>query len=161
MISLTLALMTVLQGDTSRPQAPIAEISGRAEVISADTLTLRGERIQLAGIAGPRLGQACERQGAPERCSQHAAQQLRDAVGDELVFCDQLEVNAAGMTVGRCWLIIPAIPSAPSLDLSRFMVRSGWAWTTPESEYAPDEEYARRSRLGLWSDLKLNEGLVR
>jgi len=129
--------------------------------ISADTLELRGERIRLAGIAGPELTQTCELQGAPTRCGEQAAQQLRDAVEGEFVLCDQLKVNAAGVKVGRCWLIIPAIPSAPDLDLSRLMVRSGWAWTTPESEYASDEEYARRSRLGLWSDLKLVEGLVR
>lgn len=162
MISPTLiAFMTVLQVETSRPQPPIAEISGRATVISADTIELKGERIRLAGITGPDISETCELQGAPARCGEQLAQQLRAAIGGEFVLCDRLEVNAAGVKVGRCWLIIPAIPSAPDLNLNRFMVRSGWAWTTPQSEYTPDEEYARRSRLGLWSDPETVEGLIR
>ncbi|MNT43936.1 Succinoglycan biosynthesis protein ExoI [compost metagenome] len=162
MISPTLiALMTVLQVEASRPQPPVAEIAGRATAISADTIELRGERIRLTGITGPDLNQTCELQGATTRCGEQSAQQLRDAIGGEFVLCDHLEVNAAGVKVGRCWLIIPAVPSAPDLNLSRFMVRSGWAWTTPQSEYASDEEYARRSRLGLWSDPEPVEGLVR
>lgn len=156
-----IALMTALQVEASRPQPPVTEIAGRATAISADTIELRGERIQLAGIAGPGLRQTCELKGAPRRCGEHSAQQLRDAIQGEFVVCDHLEVNAAGVKVGRCWLIIPGVPSAPDLNLSRFMVQSGWAWTTPLSEYASDEEYARRSRLGLWSDPEPVEGLVR
>lgn len=162
MISLTLAaLITLLQGCAPHPPLPVAEISGRAAVVSADTLEVRGVRIRLAGIAGPGLDQTCEPQGAPKRCGGQAAQQLRDAVEGEVVFCDRLNVSAGAVKVGRCWLTIPTTPSAPDLDLSRFMVRSGWAWTTPESEYVPDEEYSQRNRLGLWSDLKPAEGLVR
>lgn len=162
MISPTLiALMIVSQVEASLPQPRVAEIAGRATVISADTIELKGERIRLAGIIGPNLSQSCEQQGAPPQCGENSTQYLRNAIEGELVVCDRLEVNAAGNKVGRCWFILEAIPLAPDLNLNILMVRSGWAWAAPQSEYADDEEYARQNKIGLWSARSPSEGLIR
>lgn len=163
---LCLAFVTILQavGAGHQAVAEDAPVVGTATVISADTLEINERRIQLAELTGPAIDQVCLRENTPYACGREAAQYLVNAADGQIVACHDLSPSASDpeKIFGRCYVILPNPPSAPDLDLRVMMLRSGWAWTEPHSALAPDEEYARRNRYGLWgSEFAVSKEKVR
>ena len=114
-------------------------VVGKARVISGDTLVVGAIQVKLFGIIAPGANQKCRDGALPWLCGAASAQYLRELVSGKAVSC---AVDPRG--VGRCVV--------GDTDLSRDMVREGWAVPGKEGIelYGSDERSARRAKRGLW-----------
>lgn len=121
------------------------EISGPAEVVDGDTLSMTGARIRLFGIDAPELAQTCDRGGEPWACGEAARAELVKLVQDQSVTCLGHETDAYGRLVATCRI--------GGLDLGEAMVGAGWAtaYTQYSTYYVERETLAKRFRLGIWA----------
>lgn len=121
-----------------------AFVPNAAWVVTGDTLLVEGREIRLAGIVAPDLSDVCRIGGKREPCGQTAARMLDARIGGRAVGCEASN----------------ALPSDPDRALCRFagqdlglwMIREGWAWTTPEAprSYHRALAGARERKVGLW-----------
>lgn len=120
-------------------------ITGRAEVVDGDGLTIGPVRIRLHGIDAPELGQRCaERGGGTWQCDEAAANRLDDLIGGSEVSCEPLDRDAYGRIIARC--------TANGADLAAVLASEGrvWAFHRYSEDYAEAEEAARAEGLGIW-----------
>lgn len=117
------------------------EVAGRARVIDGDTIALLGQRIRLAGIDAPELGQQCGRDGSNYDCGQEARLRLAGLIGDGEVACRGNERDRYGRMLMRC--------VSGGSDVNAAMVRSGWA--IAYGDYVSQERQARSAAAGLWA----------
>jgi endonuclease YncB( thermonuclease family) len=122
----------------------LADTTGRASVIDADTIDIRGERIRLHGIDAPESRQTCEADGETWRCGQQAALALADKIGTANVTCDDRGGDRYGRTIAVCRL--------GDLDLNGWLVAEGWAlaYRHYSTDYVPQEDDARAASKGMW-----------
>ena len=102
--------------------------------------------IRLYGIDAPEAKQTCQGAGnVTYLCGAEATKVLRDATRGQAVRCEPKDRDKYGRTVAICW--------AGPIDLNRMMVKQGWAvaYRHYSERYVPDEDTARRERLGIWS----------
>lgn len=126
------------------PAAHAQIISGPAQIIDGDTLSLTGTRIRLFGIDAPEARQTCERDGEAWACGEEASAWLTELVGDRTVECTGRERDRYGRLVAVC--------RAGRTDLGEAMVLAGLAtaYRKYSLDYIEAEEYARRNRIGIW-----------
>lgn len=120
-------------------------ITGQAEVVDGDGLTIGPVRIRLHGIDAPELGQRCaERGGGTWQCDEAAAARLDDLIGGSAVSCEPLDRDAYGRIIARC--------TANGADLAAVLASEGrvWAFHRYSEDYAEAEEAARADGLGIW-----------
>ncbi len=103
-------------------------------VIDGDTIVSDQVRIRLHGIDAPELSQA----GGAE-----ARTHLIRLIAGGAVRIEPIGTDKFGRTVARV--------HARSGDLSRLMVRNGYARAAYGADYAEEETRARRGRAGLWA----------
>jgi endonuclease YncB( thermonuclease family) len=127
------------------PSASGAVWAGRAHVLDADTIEVRGRRIRLHGIDAPENDQMCERNGRPWRCGREATEALRGHLGGRSVTCHELDVDRFGRSVARCLV--------NGQDVNAWLVRNGWAiaYRRFSEAYVTHEAEARAARRGIWS----------
>ncbi len=120
-------------------------IVGTASIIDGDTIEIHGQRIRLHGIDTPESSQLCERDGKPYRCGQVAALALSDRIGRRTVSCEGRDMDRYGRVIAVC--------SQSGIDLNGWLVRQGYgvAYRKYSLDYVPQEEAARKERLGMWS----------
>ncbi len=70
------------------PSAAIADMSGRARVLSGDTFAIGDDVIRLYGVDAPEPRQTCERDGVVRSCGAEATGSLRGIIGGNEVRCD-------------------------------------------------------------------------
>jgi len=126
-------------------------VSGRARVISADTLRIGRHRIRLSGIEVPDLNQRCLRSGARAggrtwACGREAREALQRLVHGHTVKC---EISSAGSTEdaspGRC--------ETKRMDVAEALVKAGFAFAEGMfmPTYGSAETAAKESKSGIWS----------
>ena len=124
-----------------------AEITGPARVIDGDTLDIAGTRIRLWGIDAPETRQTCEGQdGQTYECGRDSRAVMIELTRDRIVRCDPRDRDRYGRVVAVC--------QTEASDINAAMVRRGWAVDWPRyshGAYSPEQEIARRERLGIWS----------
>ena len=120
-------------------------ISGPAQVVDGDTLTVAGERIRLFGVDAPEARQMCERDGQPWRCGAEAGDALRGFLAGKPVSCTPLDRDRFGRVVACC--------AAAGQDVGAWLVSEGMAvaYTDFSWRYVPQELSARWNRRGLWA----------
>lgn len=121
-------------------------LAGELRVPDGDSLKIDGERIRLAGIDAPELGQKCKREGISYDCGITARDALLGLIGDSQVKCEKVATDRYRRTVARCFV--------NGEELGSLMVRSGWALDYrrySKGRYAGEEEEARKARRGLWA----------
>jgi endonuclease YncB( thermonuclease family) len=123
-------------------------ISGRASVISGDTIEVHGERIRLFGIEAPDSDLVCERTDDHRwRCGHRAANALEQFLEESIVACIARERETTGRVVALC--------SANGVDLGLWLVRNGFARDAPDisgGRYRQAQEQAKALQKGIWSD---------
>lgn len=125
--------------------AQAQSISGPAEAVDGDTLSLTGMRVRLLGIDAPEAQQTCERGGSSWACGEDARARLAELVDGKNVSCSGQETDPYGRLVAIC--------RAGSTDIGGAMVAAGLAtaFTKYSNSYVETESRARELKLGLWS----------
>jgi endonuclease YncB( thermonuclease family) len=144
---LTRFVLIVLATSGTIPSiAQAEELVGRATVVDGDTLGIRDQRIRLHGIDAPESSQLCTTAGDKDwRCGQKAANALSEKIG-------QRNVRCVGTKRDR-WKRLIAVCFVGDQDLNGLLVRRGWAvaYRKYSKDYVPQEERARRAKVGVWS----------
>ncbi len=140
----SISIMILLGVWLTAGSAQAAEVSGKARVISGDTMEVAGQRIQLYGIDAPELAQTCRWPNKEIHCGNVSRTALLDLVAVTPVVCSRRRRNDDGSWIAIC--------TAEGFDVGRNMVHTGWALAIPgQSEaYARTEQNARKGKRGLW-----------
>jgi len=118
-------------------------ISGRAEIVDGDSLTINGERIRLAGIDAPEMRQFCQDEASGDMpCGRLAKQHLEELVHNRPVTCRWQTRDRYDRILGIC--------QAGNDDLNRLMVEDGWALSYYSSAYNNEQKLARNKKRGMW-----------
>ncbi len=128
---------------------PIRPISGKAQVIDADTIKLGEDQIEirLEGIYAPEVEQPCiAAEGSEWACGSEARDALRQRIAGQNVVCDRLRRGLM-----RLWGICKI--EGEEAELNRWVVEEGWAFALIKSSkaYADSQADAREARRGIWS----------
>lgn len=142
-MSMRLSFVLILA--TSATPALAQQVSGPAEVIDGDSLTVAGRPVRLFGIDAPEGKQTCERGGAKWDCGEESANQLRSLIDGHEVHCQGQGVDQYGRLIAVC--------SSNGFDLNRTMVEAGWAtaFRRYSEDYVTAEIRAKSAKLGLWN----------
>jgi endonuclease YncB( thermonuclease family) len=68
--------------------AAAATLTGRADIVDADTIKVGGIPVRLYGIDAPESRQSCERDGKPYGCGKQATKTLADLIAAQPVQCE-------------------------------------------------------------------------
>ncbi len=144
-----MGLLNSLTGGNNQAAQPnfdsLPTFTSPVSVITADTLSVQGYKVQLYGVAAPDLTQTCaNRTGASYNCGQQAALWLSGWLTTNPVTCRVMKQLDNGNMIGVC--------SLGQYDLGAALINAGWAVADPKDGkiYAPYEENARSKRNGLW-----------
>jgi|HigsolmetaAR204D_1030405.scaffolds.fasta_scaffold02579_3 endonuclease YncB( thermonuclease family) len=143
-----LAALVMLAG-TARGQSahdPYVPVTGMAQALEGDLLTINGMTVRLYGLDAPEIGQFCiARGGRPYDCGRAATNMLQRLVANREVTCTLFSRLPSRSEVGVC--------TVDGVDLGGVMVLSGWAFSTRglSNRYEPHEARAQATRQGLWS----------
>jgi endonuclease YncB( thermonuclease family) len=128
--------------------ASAESLSGSADVIDGDTISIRGNsaRIRLFGIDAPEGQQTCDDAvGKRYLCGSRAAEALASLIGrNGRVVCQEMDRDRYGRIVAVC--------EANGRDINGEMVRQGWALEYrqySDGRYSDEEAEARRAKRGL------------
>lgn len=139
-----LALANILAGAAIAP-ALAQDISGPAQAVDGDSLSLSGISVRLYGIDAPEYDQKCTRGGEAWDCGKAAAAKLGELLARGSVRCRQRDVDDYGRNVAVC--------SVNGTDLGRAMVEAGMAlaFRRYSDAYVLDEARAREAARGIWA----------
>lgn len=121
-------------------------LTGRASVLSGDTIELQGQEIRLLGIDAPETAQTCwDAGGESWPCGQRAALALSDMIGAAIVTCKGIRRDREKRLIAVC--------RAGEENLNVWLVAEGWAlaYRNHSMAYVAAEEAAREGASGLWA----------
>ena len=141
----TLLLAGLLAGVVGSA-APAAVIEApSATVIDGDTIDLGPVRIRIHRIDAPEAGQRCDDgEGGAWPCGDRAIRRMAELVESEPVSCEALERERYGRIIAIC--------RVRGVDIGAQLVSEGlaWAFRRYSTDYAGQEDEARRARRGVW-----------
>ena len=114
-------------------------------IVDGDTIHLNGEKIRFAGIDTPELNQTCIKEGLEDPCGIIAKKILVKKIADNKVKCISEGKDQYKRTLAECFV--------NNESLSSYLVRSGYAFAYLKysKKFIPDENYAKKKQLGMWS----------
>ena len=123
----------------------LADISGIARVIDADTIEVLGQRIRLHGIDAPEAKQTCKRNGVEWRCGRDATRALYNKISKKPVRCEGQDRDRYGRVVAKCFFA--------GTDINEWLVQQGWAvaYVRYSRDYVGAEAFAKSERRGIWA----------
>ncbi|MBT9373099.1 thermonuclease family protein [Rhizobium sp. CSW-27] len=134
-----LALAAARWGD----EAADAAFHGPFLAVDGDTLADAGQRLRLAGIDAPEIGQSCERpDGGAWPCGRAARARLSALLAEAAPECRGLAVDRYGRPLVTC------VIRGDSLNAR--LVREGLALATGSPSYHAQQAAAKAERRGLW-----------
>ena len=122
----------------------LAGVQGAIRVIDGDTLDVGGVRVRLHGIDAPEVGQNCRTAtGKSWDCGTWASRELRALYQGAQASCEAVDRDKYDRVVATC--------RVAGHDLGTELVRRGMAIAFRKYSmiYVPDENRARKSRVGL------------
>ena len=120
-------------------------IAGQARVGDGDTLTINHQKIRLFGIDAPENSQSClDKHGISWSCGAAAKAHLVGYINGQNVSCSITGQDTYQRYLGIC--------SSGSINLNARLVHDGYvlAYRRYSKAFVPQEEQARRKKLGLW-----------
>ena len=120
-------------------------LSGSAEIIDGDSLSVSGISVRLFGIDAPEGKQICIRAGTAWGCGEEAATQLRNLIGGNPIECRGRDIDTYGRTLAVC--------AVAGIEINRAMVEAGWAtaFRKYSQDYVVEETQARAAHHGIWT----------
>ena len=119
-------------------------ILGKAYVVDADDIVVKGVKIRLYGIDAPEHRQPAQKDGRWYNQGKWVKGELIQAVGGKYVRVDVQGYDKFGRTLG--------IVFCDGNDICEWMVRSGLAIVAYSDKYKVQEQHARQNRLGIWGN---------
>jgi endonuclease YncB( thermonuclease family) len=125
--------------------AAAATLTGKADIVDADTIKIGGIPVRLYGIDAPESRQTCEQDGNTYACGKQATKALADLIAGEPVQCDIVGRDAFGRALGIC--------SVADTELNATMVSHGWAlaFVKFSGRYVANQKAAELAKAGLWA----------
>jgi endonuclease YncB( thermonuclease family) len=123
-----------------------AEISGTPRIVDGDTVEIGQAKIRLVGIDAPETDQICLDANTEKwSCGITARDELIRHSNGQLWECTTTGTDQYGRSLANCFV--------EGEDVSKWMVRSGWALSFIRYSHAYDAEEAaaREARAGLWA----------
>ena len=117
------------------------QFDGRFYVADGDTLISNDQKLRLAGIDAPEMGQICYRKSQPWNCGRESRKALRRLTRGKEVQCKSGETDRYDRPLVTC--------TALGENINSTMVREGWA--VDYGGYAQEEGEARRAQRGIWA----------
>ena len=115
------------------------------KIIDGDTIHIGKIKYRLYGIDAPEIKQECKRNNKKYLCGVEATKFLQSLIKDnESVSCVNKKIDRYKRIVAVCYYF--------NEDLSKLMVRNGWAiaYRRYSKDYVDDENYAKENKLGIW-----------
>tara|TARA_B100001540_G_C15659759_1_gene574986 strand:+ start:306 stop:773 length:468 start_codon:yes stop_codon:yes gene_type:complete len=115
------------------------------KIIDGDTIHIGKIKYRLYGIDAPEIKQECKRNNKKYLCGVEATKFLQSLIKDnESVSCVNKKIDRYKRIVAVCYYL--------NEDLSKLMVRNGWAiaYRRYSKDYVDDENYAKENKLGIW-----------
>ena len=116
------------------------------KIIDGDTIHIGKIKYRLYGIDAPEIKQECKRNNKKYLCGVEATKFLQSLIkDDESISCVNKNIDRYKRIVAVCHYL--------NEDLSKLMVRNGWAiaYRRYSKDYVDDENYAKENKLGIWN----------
>ena len=123
-----------------------AEITGIPRIVDGDTVEIGQVKMRLSGIDAPETDQIClDAKGERWACGIAARDELIMHSNGQAWECTTTDTDQYSRSLASCFI--------EGEDVSKRMVRSGWAlsFVRYSHAYDADEIAARGNRVGLWS----------
>ena len=131
-----------------------SEIKGFPKIVDGDSIHIKTYKIRLEGIDAPEMKQKCKKPylqmmfftfQKEYNCGQVSKKKLLKKIGNKPVKCILLGKDRYKRYLAKCF--------KGTINLNRWMVRNGYAiaYRKYSKLYAPDENFAKEEKLGLWS----------
>lgn len=127
--------------------AAATELSGRATIVDADTIIIRGAVLELYGIDAVEHDQLCMHRGKPWTCGLRAKMLLEEFVGKHPVTCRLMHQDLEGRQYALC--------RVHNLDLGAEVALQGYAFNFPRYAryYRRQISEARQRAVGIWDSI--------
>jgi endonuclease YncB( thermonuclease family) len=123
-----------------------AEVTGLSRIVDGDTVEIAQTKIRFVGIDAPETDQLClDAKAQKWACGISARDELIKHSAGRPWTCGVTGTDKYGRSLGNC--------SVGGEDVSKWMVRSGWAMSFVQYShtYDSDEDVARKAHAGLWA----------
>jgi len=122
----------------------LAQVSGRATVLSTDRFLLGGQMYKLFGVNGVEFNQYCFVEGRPWACGASGTRAMQTLLDPVVVTC-----NPTGETSAEARL---AVCTSAEGDIAELITEQGWALADRDQtdDYVAAEEAARAAGAGVW-----------
>ncbi|MFN3225419.1 MAG: thermonuclease family protein [Hyphomicrobiales bacterium] len=140
-----LALLGLWLNASSGEANQIWTVTGAAEIVDGDTVTIGAQTVRLHGIDAPEAGQRCQRaNGTDWRCGREAINHLAGLVAGRELTCIGDAFDEFDRLIAVC--------TAGGADIGARMARDGmaWAFVRFSQDYVAEEAEARTARRGIW-----------
>ena len=129
-------------------------ISGKAEVVDADTIKINKIKIRLFGIDAPEKEQVCKKIYMSffifnfeknYKCGEESALALLKKLKKKKIKCFiEKNKDRYKRSIGVCYL--------KNEDINKWLVKNGYAiaYKKYSKKYVLDEQYAKENELGIW-----------
>ncbi len=119
-------------------------ISGKAFVVDADDIVVKGIKIRLYGLDAPEHRQLAQKNGRWYNQGKWAKGELIQAIGGRFVKVDIRGYDKFDRALG--------IVFCDGKDVCEWMVRNGLAIAAYSDQYKSQERCAKEEKLGIWSN---------
>ncbi len=129
-------------------------ISGKAQIVDGDTIKINKKKIRLFGIDAPEREQVCKKKFVyfviinfqkDYKCGKDSTTALSKKIKNKLVKCIiKNNKDRYGRFIAICYV--------KNLDVNGWLVKNGYAiaYERYSKKYIPEQEYAKKNKLGLW-----------
>ena len=138
------------------------EISGIPKIIDGDTVHIDNFKFRLEGIDAPEMKQKCKKESfkisyiigfifyKDYNCGKISKKRLIAKINGSYIKCISTSKDRYGRYIATCF--------KDKINLNQWMVRNGLAiaYRRYSKKYVPDEDFAKKNKLGLWQGKFVN-----
>ena len=131
------------------------QITGTAQAVQGNIITINQEKIQLYGLDAPELTQICYLNGQPWQCGLTAKQKLAEKIAGKSLTCLRKEEKNNNLPLAECFL--------GRHSLNAWLVEQGWAIADRQNSrsFISHEILAKKNNKGIYQSEFLKPSLWR